>query len=288
MKSFFIMFLLVMSLFITGCINKGSLLADLEGPVMEGIYYEDDNFLFRFNEAVSEFTLIFPDERELFVSSALPCENKYLPQNIFLEYQTGVYSNDKALFKASDLSGNITNGDFIIPFVNNNPASVKFTHIRLKHSSKLNEAVGFKVENEGNLLGFHIKIFANRHIHKIYFKPAYVKRNFEVIIENDRNTTEIPVITHQKGNVFSVVMENRLPDKCGVIAVFNYKGELLDYMAYFDSRDRALSDYIDAVYYKRLKEFISEEIDNPVFTDTAGNTAVKMMTRINDRFAVSE
>ena len=258
MRNIFIIFICI---FFLNCSYKSPVLVDFDAPELTGVFYQGSDLLIQFNEPVKEFTIIMPDNFVITSSIISPVANNYLPQSLFAPYQSKTEVNEKASFSAMDTAGNVTSKEFTIPYINLNPADLAFSHVNLKYTKKQKQTIGLKTKNGGDLRGFTIQLFTNRFMKEIPFRPVKIKGNyaFEINVEYNKEVTASPVIHYNK-NKFHTVLPNRIPNKCGLIVLYDYSGTLCDYIIYYDAKEKSLQEYQDSVYYKRLFSFVDDNI----------------------------
>lgn len=249
---------------------------DLEAPKLLSLFYQQDSIIFQFDEPVRQLKLKIAKE-EYLSSNAFPVANHYLASSLFESYQSSTENPQKMTIYAEDNFGNLEEKELEIPRLNSNPVDLIFNKIRLKYTKKTPQLIELYSKEGGNTYGFCLNIFIRNQWHRISLPSISISPNstLSFIFYYDKETEKIK-LTGNKNN-YHVTLSKRLPQNCGLITLTDYKEEIQDYFAYYNSKERTYEEYQKSSYYKELFYLIITE--NYKVTDIAGTTTKKVVLR---------
>lgn len=272
-------------LFLISCSYRQPVVIDLEPPVVTSFFYHNKDIILQFDEPVVSYNLLFPDGKMFGVNNKFPVANNYMDETVFLDYQNTGGDNDVCNIETTDTSGNTSNTEVSIPFVCVNPPILKVAGVRLKYNKKKLQYILLKVERGGDLHGTKLVFYGTRKIREFVFPSVTVGENnryLYVINEYKKDWASDGQIIPCKNGDFIIRTDCHFSGTFGVVGVFDYRGELVDYLSYYDSNEKTIDEYLGSSYYKVLRSFINLNLETPVFTDVKGNTVRKIIVRDAD------
>jgi len=269
MKKFFYYILLSFVLFSCGSEKK---FYDVEGPdVNFASAVNDEEVLVQFNEPVSSADVSFDDGKteKIKIKNEFPTSNVYLKDNIFKDKK-----KKKMFIEAKDTSGNVSKKVMKAPVINTNPVKLCICQLQLKYSKTKPQNFIIKSLSDGNTGGFILGFFLRSQKIELEFTEEDIKSGeyFTVNINADKNS-----ISNEKEITFSnksilLTKNYRLVQTSSLIYIKDHKGQIIDYIFYYDSKVHTIEEYAET---KNFKSFLHELTScgvRPAYSDVTGNS----------------
>lgn len=268
----------LLSLLLTTCYRPPALI-DLDPPQLSGILYYQNYLIFQFNEPVVNFSLQLYNTT-IKPKAHIPLANHYVEANQFYDYQNKSSTNDMLIYSASDTSGNSINKEIMIPYVNPQPPDILISSLRLKYTSKRQQYIHLKSKHAGNLRGYTICIYAGRAIRTLQFEPTSLQEHTDcyIYIIYKKDFSGNFIIHSQNGTYYTCTIPWHLSTTCGIVAIYDYRNELCDCIAYYDARNKTLKEYQSSSYYKKLFTFLSDK-ESIIFSNIEGHSVKKPIVK---------
>lgn len=258
-------------------------LVDLDPPRLSGILYYQHYLVFQFDEPVVNFSLQLHDAR-ITPEAHIPLANYYIKANQFYNYQDQFSTNGMLTCNASDTSGNSTQQEVMIPYVNPEPPDILVSSLRLKYTSKHQQYIHLKSLHGGNLRGYTLVTYAGRSVKSLHFEPLYIQTNSDlyIYIEYQKDFSGEPAIHQITKNQYRCTAPWHLSATCGIVAIYDYKNEVCDYIAYYDAHNKTLKEYQSSSYYKKLFAFLSDQ-ESIIFSNIEGHSVKKLIVKTEQK-----